>query len=87
MDDRHEKTNFVDPDWEVITADLVHDMAQQYMLHSMKIPQSIIAKLSSYERSLGDAAHKNFAIIDELGVRSPPSVVVACHSCRRLCGT
>ena len=76
MDDRHEKTNFVDPDWEVITADLVCDMAQQYMLHSVKIPQSIIAKLSAYEMSLGDAAHKNFAIIDDWCQK--PSITCSC---------
>ena len=26
MDDRNGKVNFVDPDWEVITADLFHEM-------------------------------------------------------------
>ena len=56
---------YVVPHWEVITQNLLHDMAQQYMLQGMKIPQNIIVKLSLYEMSLGNAAHKNYAIIDD----------------------
>ena len=65
MDDRNEKANYVDPDWEVITADLVHEIVHQYMLQGINIPESIIAKLSSYQMSLGDAAHKNYTMIDD----------------------
>ena len=64
-DDRQEKVKFVYPDWEVVTGNLVHDMAEQYMLCGIRIPENIIAKLSSYEMSLGNAAHKNYAIIDD----------------------
>ena len=42
MDDRNEKANFVDPDWEVITADLVHEMVHQYMLQGRNIPFSFM---------------------------------------------
>ena len=64
-DDRQEKVKFVDPDWEVITGNLVHDMAEQYMLCGMRILENIIAKLSSYEMSPGNAAHKNYTITDD----------------------
>ena len=30
MDDTSTKVNFVDPDWEQTTADLVHEMAEEY---------------------------------------------------------
>ena len=40
-------------------------MAEQYMLHGIRILENIIAKLSSYEMSLGNAALKNYAIIDD----------------------
>ena len=59
------KKLFVDPDWGVVTGNLVHDMAEQYMLCGIRIPENIIAKLSLYEMSLGNAAHKNYAIIDD----------------------
>ena len=64
MDDYPNKAKFVDPDWEITTAELVHEMAEDYMRRGMNIPESIIAKLLSYQMSLGDAAHKNYAIID-----------------------
>ena len=65
MDDYPNKAKFVDPDWEITTAELVHEMAEDYMRRGMNIPESIIAELSSYQMSLGDAAHKNYAIIDD----------------------
>ena len=65
MDDSNGKVHFVDPDWEAITADLVHEMVHQHMLQGIHIPQNIIAKWSSYQISLGDAAHKNYAMIDD----------------------
>ena len=35
------------------------------MRRGMNIPESIIARLLSYQMSLGDAAHKNYVIIDD----------------------
>ena len=64
MDDISTKVNFLDPDWEVTTSDLVHEMAEEYRKRHMNIPQNIITKLSSYQMSLGNAAHENYAIID-----------------------
>ena len=57
--------NFVDPDWELTTVDLVHEMAEEYRKAGTNIPQNIITKLSSYQMSLGNAGHKNYAIIDD----------------------
>ena len=65
MDDSSTKVNFVDPDWELTTADLVHEMAEEYRKAGINIPQNIITKLSSYQMSLGNAGHKNYAIIDD----------------------
>ena len=45
MDDNPNKAKFVDPDWEMTTAELVHEMAEDYMRRGMNIPESIIAKL------------------------------------------
>ena len=65
MDEYPNKAKLVDPDWEITTAELVHEMAEDYMRRGMNIPQSIITKLLSFQMSLGDAAHKNYAIIDD----------------------
>ena len=65
MDDYQNKAKFVDTDWEITTTELVHEMAEDYMRRGMNIPQSIITKLSSFQMSLGDAAHKNYVIIDD----------------------
>ena len=65
MDYSSTKVNFVDPDWELTTVDLVHEMAEEYRKAGINIPQNIITKLSSYQMSLGNAGHKNYAIIDD----------------------
>lgn len=66
MDDKPEKMKFVDRDWEVTIADVVDDMGGEYSRMGMNIPESIIAKLSSFHMSLGRAAHTNYTIIDDL---------------------
>ena len=65
MDDYPNKAKFLNPGWEITTAELVHEMAEDYMRRGMNIPESIIARLLSYQMSLGDAAHKNYVIIDD----------------------
>ena len=47
MDDYPNKAKFVDPDWEITTAELVHEMAEDYMRRGMNIPESIIVIILS----------------------------------------
>lgn len=66
IDDKEENIKFVDPDWEVTTPGLLHEMSEQYKIQGINIPESIIGKLSSFQMSLGRASHQNYAMIDNL---------------------
>ena len=66
MDDKNDKLKYLDPDWQVTTTDLVHEMCEQYRIQGINIPRSILDKLPPFHMSLGTHSHQNYTMIDEL---------------------
>ena len=66
IDGQKDKSNYLNPDWELTICELVHEMCEQYREQGINIPKCVVHKLASFHMSLGAYSHKNYAMIDDL---------------------
>ena len=89
IDDKKDKSNYLDPDWELTICELVHEMCEQYRNEGINIPRCIVDKLASFHMSLGTYSHRNYAMIDDLISEALhrlclPAIVAGGFAARRL---